>query len=281
MTDIKFKCPHCQQSLEAPPDMSGEMIECPTCEKTITIPQSLANKPKLALRQPSAPPRPNPPPAASLACKYCGAQHGPDAVFCVGCGRNLKTGKPLQPRTERPQKPIRAQSGISGGTLLLLIVLGVGGYFGWQHISKSSSTAPSAGNPHSQPSANTSQSSAVAPEPAQPQPFRVNVKVAAFTLKGTQFPNHSITYELYVNGEKVRSMDGTSISMTFPSVSVQAGDVLSGRALWRNGYGAIGQVNASYQDTKTVTESDRGKDFFLKTYDGEYLSTPENRHEWY
>ena len=38
MSDLAFNCPHCQQSLEAPEDMLGESIECPSCGGTIQIP---------------------------------------------------------------------------------------------------------------------------------------------------------------------------------------------------------------------------------------------------
>ena len=38
MTDIKFNCPHCGQSLEAPEDMRGLSIECPSCNKSFISP---------------------------------------------------------------------------------------------------------------------------------------------------------------------------------------------------------------------------------------------------
>jgi hypothetical protein len=38
MSDFKINCPHCQQSLEAPEDMMGETIECPSCTGTIHLP---------------------------------------------------------------------------------------------------------------------------------------------------------------------------------------------------------------------------------------------------
>lgn len=38
MTDIRFACPECSQSLEAPSDMAGNEIDCPTCKKRISIP---------------------------------------------------------------------------------------------------------------------------------------------------------------------------------------------------------------------------------------------------
>jgi hypothetical protein len=39
MSDFKFNCPHCQQSLEAPEDMLGQMIECPACNGSIQLPE--------------------------------------------------------------------------------------------------------------------------------------------------------------------------------------------------------------------------------------------------
>lgn len=38
MTDFKFKCPHCEQSLEAPSGMMGEVIQCPMCKGSIQLP---------------------------------------------------------------------------------------------------------------------------------------------------------------------------------------------------------------------------------------------------
>jgi len=38
MSDFKFNCPHCQQSLEAPDDMCGQQINCPSCNEAIVIP---------------------------------------------------------------------------------------------------------------------------------------------------------------------------------------------------------------------------------------------------
>ena len=38
MADIEFNCPACDQVLEAPEEMTGEAIDCPSCETEITIP---------------------------------------------------------------------------------------------------------------------------------------------------------------------------------------------------------------------------------------------------
>ncbi len=38
MSEIFFLCEHCEQSLDAPEDMSGEKISCPACGTKIEIP---------------------------------------------------------------------------------------------------------------------------------------------------------------------------------------------------------------------------------------------------
>jgi hypothetical protein len=45
MSDFKFNCPHCQQWLEAPEEMLGETIDCPSCQGSIELP---APEPKVA-----------------------------------------------------------------------------------------------------------------------------------------------------------------------------------------------------------------------------------------
>ena len=41
MPDINFDCTFCQQNLDAPEDMTGMNIECPSCGKAIRIPAPL------------------------------------------------------------------------------------------------------------------------------------------------------------------------------------------------------------------------------------------------
>lgn len=50
---IKFGCPACEQSLEAPRELAGSQIDCPTCRKQILIP---IRQPPGALPAASAPP---------------------------------------------------------------------------------------------------------------------------------------------------------------------------------------------------------------------------------
>jgi len=59
MSDFKFNCPHCNQSLEAPADMLGSTIECPACNGSIQLPEPQAPPPPV--------PKPPPPPDGEFA----------------------------------------------------------------------------------------------------------------------------------------------------------------------------------------------------------------------
>lgn len=45
MTDYRFNCPYCGQSIDAPVDMFGQLIECPSCKQTIEVAKSQASAP--------------------------------------------------------------------------------------------------------------------------------------------------------------------------------------------------------------------------------------------
>ena len=68
MREFRFKCPHCEQSLEAPPDLLGQIIACPSCEGSIEIPQA-----ESATGEPESPPGIEPAPSNRLKdCPFCG-----------------------------------------------------------------------------------------------------------------------------------------------------------------------------------------------------------------
>ncbi len=46
MSEIKFTCPHCQQSLEAPSDMVGTQTDCPSCGNRLYITNDAMDQPK-------------------------------------------------------------------------------------------------------------------------------------------------------------------------------------------------------------------------------------------
>lgn len=45
MADFKFNCPHCKQSLEAPADMVGQTINCPSCKGLFKLPNPQTQRP--------------------------------------------------------------------------------------------------------------------------------------------------------------------------------------------------------------------------------------------
>ena len=98
MADIKFTCPHCPQPLEAPSDMEGETINCPSCLKQLVIPHI----------QRVAPPAPARKPIQPLA--------------------QISRPKDSTPR------PTQQRKSPKGKIILLLIVLCLG-YIVWPYIS--------------------------------------------------------------------------------------------------------------------------------------------------
>lgn len=48
MTDINFNCIHCNQNLEAPAEMAGDSLDCPTCGALIQVPATSREKTPLS-----------------------------------------------------------------------------------------------------------------------------------------------------------------------------------------------------------------------------------------
>lgn len=107
MPEIRFTCSGCQQSLEAPEDMGGDIIECPTCQQQITIPRLIhrtdPEPQKLNIdwsRAVSASgahgaPRQRSGAQSLQKCPSCGSDMKTDAVLCVKCGFHMEQGKRL------------------------------------------------------------------------------------------------------------------------------------------------------------------------------------------
>jgi membrane protein YdbS with pleckstrin-like domain/DNA-directed RNA polymerase subunit RPC12/RpoP len=88
MPDYKFNCPHCGQSLEAPEDMGGQSIDCPSCSKPLVIPA------------PAAPPAT--PPITTKACLFCGEEILIQARKCKHCGEILDESLRMQATAAKP-----------------------------------------------------------------------------------------------------------------------------------------------------------------------------------
>ena len=110
---MRIECPECRRHLQLPEDLAGREVKCPGCGTVWVTDASLAlavcsvedDQPQDAI-QPAQPRRSEEPvaPAPSgpgVPCPHCGALLAPEAVLCIDCGFNRKTGKQLRTVTER------------------------------------------------------------------------------------------------------------------------------------------------------------------------------------
>lgn len=105
MPDITFTCHACEQTLEAPAEMAGETVECPSCEAELLIPSIEADAvapdvmAAALATQESNVPEPQAVPeqedTPGKACPECGATLAEDAVLCVGCGYHIGLGRKI------------------------------------------------------------------------------------------------------------------------------------------------------------------------------------------
>lgn len=89
MSDFKFNCPHCSQSLEASDDLSGQLIDCPSCDNPIEVPFARQARQQVAAEAKAT---------QTKTCPYCGEAILAVAVKCKHCGSDLtcKAGPTVQ-----------------------------------------------------------------------------------------------------------------------------------------------------------------------------------------
>ena len=81
MDDVRFTCVKCGQTLEAPGEMAGETVECPSCQEALVVPAP-AEDPAAA--------------ESGSTCPECGAAMDADTVLCVQCGFHKGLGKKIE-----------------------------------------------------------------------------------------------------------------------------------------------------------------------------------------
>ena len=55
MNEIKFYCPHCHLKMQAEPEMQGDVLDCPSCHRTIQVPDAVtASQPQPAPAAPAS-----------------------------------------------------------------------------------------------------------------------------------------------------------------------------------------------------------------------------------
>ena len=96
---MNFVCPHCAERIAVDDSVAGSEITCPYCQQQCPAPRR-----KLRLRLPSDGPAPAPIANGSQPpCPQCKVAMAADAVFCVKCGFDLRTGKSVLASSVRPQ----------------------------------------------------------------------------------------------------------------------------------------------------------------------------------
>ena len=98
---VKVQCPGCKTNLEIDEDyykeLAGTSISCPSCSAAVQVPAASPQAAPKAGKHVFSLPKKHEPQAAghkaTQKCSGCGAEAGADAVICIQCGMNFKTGK--------------------------------------------------------------------------------------------------------------------------------------------------------------------------------------------
>ena len=88
-----FQC-QCGKTFNWTPEKAGKHAPCPGCKQTITIPQ----------QQHTFEHNPQPTIPVPNLCPACENPLQPNAVICIECGYNTKTGKQLTTKVEPAEK---------------------------------------------------------------------------------------------------------------------------------------------------------------------------------
>ena len=113
MPDIEFACPSCGQTLEAPLELAGEKVDCPSCQEVMVVPQPDPEEPSLqdvsfgdeqkavpSVEDALANADNNLPGEEDGSCPECGADMEPEAVLCIQCGFHKGLGRRMSTEIE-------------------------------------------------------------------------------------------------------------------------------------------------------------------------------------
>jgi hypothetical protein len=156
MADMKFACSHCRQEIECDELWSGHQIQCPTCQTELTVP-----------------PKPDAPPHATLASAKPGQPR-----LSIGASRNERSSAPPPPPPQMAtleQQLKQARLANKGNPMkwvgigAVVIIVGVGGYFGYDYYAKHHAKGSEANQQASAaPAPDTNAAPAEPPPPKEP-----------------------------------------------------------------------------------------------------------------
>ena len=99
-----------------------------------------------------------------------------------------------------------------------------------------------------------------AEESVKPTEHTITVCVIADQVTEINYPKNPLQYELYRNGECIRTEVKSGGSIHFEKIQVKVGDKLKAKVHWRNGYGAIVETD----ETVTDTTIDGANDVYIR-----------------
>ena len=149
MAEFKFSCPLCNQHIQCDSDYSGMQINCPSCQKSIVVPQapSASAGPRLAYEAP--PPPPPPVSAPSLTTRQSTTVPASGRRFA---GAHDPSDPPPKPKSKALRNVL-----VTAACVVVLAGLGVGGWFAFTKIrGHQAAQAAKKGNPAAQVATPTS-----------------------------------------------------------------------------------------------------------------------------
>jgi len=105
MNNLKFNCPHCNQSIEVPEKIPGQTLKCPSCQRSIKFSKSHPEVTAPPIRNPVPPPIPDSQEPKTKDCQYCGETILAKAKKCKHCGEILDAKLKRQRQTESAEQP--------------------------------------------------------------------------------------------------------------------------------------------------------------------------------